>query len=161
MLKKRRFAAPFVVTLAILPACATTGSGGGGPTGPGGEGSHIDRQDDGTCWKSFDVSCPPDAMCNPPPPQQVDCATGEPIPEPPPEQADAGATPVIAAPDPPVQEEDAGADPGFSIDHRADNTCWKYFKTNCPVGARCNPPPPQRVDCNTHQPVEPSDVPQR
>jgi len=162
MLEKRRFAAPFVVSLAILPACSPSPAGGGGPAGPSGGGSHIDRHDDGTCWQSFDVSCPPDVLCNPPPPQQVDCSTGEAVPEPPPEPVDAGATPVIAEPDPPPQEADAGAtDPGFRVDHRADNTCWKYFDTTCPPGARCNPPPPQQVDCDTHQPVAPSDVPRR
>jgi hypothetical protein len=57
-----------------------SGEQGGGAQG-GGDGTspppdpdrHVQRRPDGTCWEYFDVRCPPDATCNPPPPRRVDC----------------------------------------------------------------------------------------
>lgn len=161
----RRFAAPFVVTLAVVPACAPSapGAGTGGP--PSG-GPQVEHRGDGTCWQHFDASCPPDATCNPPPPRQVDCATGEPLPvRPVPEpeigtgsspSGDAGTTTVV-----PQAQPDAGSGPGYTVHRRADNSCWKHVDVSCPTGATCNPPPPIRVDCETHEPVEPVDEPRR
>jgi len=150
---KRRLAAPVVVTLALLPSCATRGSG---PTGPSGGGSHVEHHEDGSCWLIEDPSCPPDATCNPPPPQPVDCATGAPVKEPEPTESapDAGVA-VIATPEPPTPEaSDGGSDePRVTYDRRDDGTCWEYVDVTCPPQVRCNPPPPRRVDCTTHQPT--------
>lgn len=152
MPKKRHLAVPFVVTLAVVPACAASGASGGGPAGPGGGGSRIDRHEDGTCWQVHEVSCPPEALCNPPPPQQVDCATGGPIVETPTPEPDAGGF-AEPPPETPEQPDAGGGDPGYRIDRRADNSCWKMWEVSCPPQAKCNPPPPQRVDCDTHEPL--------
>lgn len=60
-------------------------------------------------------------MRNPPPPQHVK-------PKPPPIKT--------------IETAD-----GKRITRRRNGTCWQSFKTSCPEGARCNPPPPRPVEC--------------
>ncbi|MCB9540026.1 MAG: hypothetical protein H6704_27750 [Myxococcales bacterium] len=36
---------------------------------------------------------------------------------------------------------------GAKVDVRPDGTCWQFYETRCPPGARCNPPPPRQVQC--------------
>lgn len=39
----------------------------------GGDGADVTRDESGKCWRHAKVDCPPMAMCNPPPPQEVPC----------------------------------------------------------------------------------------
>lgn len=70
--RKQRFAASVVATLAAIPACT---KGGGHETT-----SQIVHREDGSCWRTYSMSCPKGDFCNPPPPERVDCASGQPLP---------------------------------------------------------------------------------
>ena len=82
-MSSRRFTASIVITIAALPACESASSEKGPEQPPGGS-SRIDHRPDGTCWETPRANCPANATCNPPPPWQVDCATGAVLPDPPP-----------------------------------------------------------------------------
>lgn len=73
---------------------------------------------DGNCDVMHEVECPPDATCNPPPPEDIACPKRYRPPE-----------------------------PTVRIDRREDGTCWEMVQGNCPPSAKCNPPPPRKVDC--------------
>ncbi|HMR74021.1 MAG TPA: hypothetical protein PKD61_02885 [Polyangiaceae bacterium] len=73
MKRSQRWAASFVVTLAAIPACTR---------GTRGTTSEVVRRSDGSCWRTYSTPCPEGASCNPPPPVEVDCATGEKLPPP-------------------------------------------------------------------------------
>src|SRR5688500_2587309 len=72
----------------------------------------VRRMDDGTCQEFTSVECPPQVMCNPPPPRTVDC-------------------PPDLLPDAKVPD---------NVHARTDGTCWEHAKMKCPKGATCNPP---------------------
>ena len=91
-MSSRRLTTSFVITLAALPACAS-GNAGPGPEEPNPSSKQIEHRPDGTCWEVVHASCPENATCNPPPPAQVDCATGEPVPYDPQKEGYPYATP--------------------------------------------------------------------
>ncbi|MCA9593565.1 MAG: hypothetical protein KC776_09655 [Myxococcales bacterium] len=70
-----RFAAAFVVTVSV--SCSPTPS----PQTPKSDGTRLERQADGSCLLTEEISCPPEASCNPPPPRRVNCDTREPVPD--------------------------------------------------------------------------------
>lgn len=47
------------------------------------------------------------------------------------------------------------------IERQADGTCLRFIDVVCHEGATCNPPEPERVDCDTGQPIvdEPRELP--
>lgn len=103
------------------------------------------QQGDGTCWRHVSVRCPEGVMCNPPAPEQVDC---------PPELAGAtgasgatgatGAAGPTGATDEPLSELKQGNSTIRVVDN---GNCRQFFSSNCPEGARCNPPPPRIIPC--------------
>ncbi len=81
-------------------------------------GGKLERNEDGSCTFYFDdPPCPEGAMCNPPPPMQVQC--------PAPEKPKVKGT---------IRMNDNG-------------TCTLFRRSSCPEGARCNPPPPRKIEC--------------
>lgn len=76
---------------------------------------------DGTCAAFMDVKCVPNATCNPPPPQKVECPAG------------------------------ITADRPMQLYAMADsNECWiAPPSAKCPPKATCNPPPPRKHACPT------------
>ena len=114
---RRTFATPFVVTLAAAPACYVQ--------------SAPQPQPQPVVEQSQPTDSHPVVVSNPPRPQ--------PDPQP-------------APSDPP---------PNLSVSHNPpmpqQSNSWHVFKTNdgceaivnvqCPKGAACNPPPPQKYDC--------------
>jgi hypothetical protein len=78
-MKRRKLAAPFVLTALMAPAFADNS----GPTrnpppqkrrlpkAP--DDSRVSKHEDGTCWYHAPEHCPPGAKCNPPPPREVEC----------------------------------------------------------------------------------------
>ncbi len=148
----RTFAASFVLTLGA-GCMTTTTSTAPPPDEPGSPQPRLQRQADGTCLKTFEVDCPPETMCNPPPPEVVNCDTGEPVvpeernlppigQEPAPEGEPTKVRPE--RPDPGVLPPPSGK-PGTSVVRRAEGTCWET--TDCPPNAKCDPPPPRQVEC--------------
>ncbi|MCA9674482.1 MAG: hypothetical protein KC464_05505, partial [Myxococcales bacterium] len=69
---RRWFAAPLVVTLAGPAACS---SSGGQRRSPIDDFAYVSR-DGSACIYHVDMACPPNATCNPPPPQAVECPAG-------------------------------------------------------------------------------------
>lgn len=65
-LRSSALALPLVMTL----GCSSTSNTGGGQSSP-----TVYRGADGWCHITYDMKCPPDATCNPPPPQRIDCPT--------------------------------------------------------------------------------------
>lgn len=117
---RRTFATPFVVTLAAAPAC------------------YVQSQ--------------------PQPPQPVVTSTPEPQP------SDSHPVVVVNPPRPqpqPQPQPDPQPQPNPSVIHNPPrpqaSASWHVFKTKdgceavvnvqCPTGAMCNPPPPQKYDC--------------
>lgn len=150
----RTFAASFVITVGSGCTPATTSPPNDPATGPQ---TGLQRQADGTCLKTYEVNCPPEATCNPPPPEVVDCDSGEPIPPrerdlPPIDAAGAGADAATGEgarpprPDPGALPPPSGK-PGTEVVRRAEGTCWEITHVDCPPNAKCNPPPPLQVEC--------------
>jgi hypothetical protein len=146
-MNRKKLAPPFVITLALLPAC-----GGGEATGghvnapitpgnppepvaptptataeakpePAGDTTaakwRVSRDDKGTCAAFREVQCPPDPglQCNPPAPQPVTCPDG---------MGEAKVITMVRA---------AGeSECTFSLPREMPH---------CPPGATCNPPPPE------------------
>jgi hypothetical protein len=116
---RRSFATPFVVTLAAAPACYVQSAPP--PAEP------VPQQQ----------AAPATVVANPPRPQPTPAVTNPPRPVEPP------ATTVVTNPPRPTGP--------------AAGTTWHVFKTkdgceaaldvSCPKGATCNPPPPQKYDC--------------
>jgi len=87
------------------------------PAEPAGTRWHVFRSGDG-CEAAVSVDCPKGAMCNPPPPQKVDCPPGLTMPK------------------------------GLDIVSQGDGTCVvEPEPMNCPPHAMCNPPRPRSVSC--------------
>jgi hypothetical protein len=82
---KRKLAASFVVTIAVMPACKKTTITD--PEPPEGTQSVSINDFNGKCTLYVPMSCPKGASCNPPPPEEVDC---------PPGKGDASAPPGVA-----------------------------------------------------------------
>jgi hypothetical protein len=80
---RRRFAAPFVLTLtAAAPGCSGSGSGSADPKPPTsdlGRTWYVSGQPGGQCMASETMDCPPRVMCNPPPPITIACPTPAPL----------------------------------------------------------------------------------
>ncbi len=122
----RRLAPSLVITLALVPACAKSGAGGGGKgTEVGGKGGETEPPErtwvefrNGVCHVQPDCSPIPGSdinPCNPPPPvMKVDCPK-EMLPTPPPE---------------------------LTITTQDDGTCW----VDCDAD-KCDAPGPLRVRC--------------
>jgi hypothetical protein len=72
---KRKLAASFVVTVAVMPACKKTTIND--PEPPEGVKSVSINDYSGKCTLSIPMSCPKGASCNPPPPEEVDCPPGK------------------------------------------------------------------------------------
>jgi len=87
---------------------------------------------EGRCNAFFEMECPKDATCNPPPPEDIDCPERY---RPPPPQPVADPTRIV---------------------RRPDGICYEHRETKCPEGARCNPPPPRKVPCPPEAPEEPA-----
>ena len=84
---------------------------------PAGTTWHVFKNGD-SCEAVIKVDCPKGAMCNPPPPTQVDCPPGLTMPK------------------------------GLNIVSQGDGTCIvEPEKVNCPPHAMCNPPRPRSVAC--------------
>jgi len=126
-LRPRRLAAPIVITIAALPACAPEPAIN--PPGP----PHVD---------------PTGPTLNPPPPTPTTAPTtiatpSVPIGNPPPPQ------PIHVNPPPPQPDLPFPLGNG-EVRHLPDGTCVQYpdmSQIKCPPGARCNPPPPHPVRC--------------
>jgi hypothetical protein len=73
---------------------------------------------DGACSLMVDMTCPPDATCNPPPPEPFEC-------------------PARYRPKP----------KGPRVVKKPDGSCVEVFDVQCPPDMRCNPPPPRPVPC--------------
>jgi hypothetical protein len=85
---------------------------------------------------------------NPPPPEVEEPPPLE--PEPKPTAADSGAPEPEPEPQPdpvPKPSPQAADEPRIVVQDNGDGSCTKYFRVDCPKGARCNPPPPQTVPC--------------
>jgi hypothetical protein len=154
--KKRRFAASVVVTIAALPACAGQSASGGGGARRAGSGSHIRHDPDGTCWQEFEADCSPGVLCNPPGPSQVDCATGQALPQtPPPGSGGSSATDSDGGVGGAVIATDQTPTLPPNVQRRPDGSCWLEEPMDCPPNVACNPPPPREVDCATGKDVPP------
>ncbi|MCA9590022.1 MAG: hypothetical protein KC657_32180 [Myxococcales bacterium] len=144
-MNRKKLAPPFVITLALLPACGgpeATGPAVNAPTGvtpgnppepvtappadeakpkPAGDTTaatwRVTRTADGKCEAFREVKCPADATCNPPPPRATTC------------------------PD--------GLEPKHAVTMvRAEGASECTYQVPrdmppCPPGAMCNPPPPE------------------
>ena len=135
---RRSFAAPFVVTLAAVPACYVQSSAPPpqpqpvaqpadphpvvvtNPPRPQPAAStswHVYKTQDG-CEAIVNVECPAGASCNPPPPSKVECPTG------------------------------IAMDKPMTVVTQGDGTCIVAREPPaCPPHAMCNPPRPQTVTC--------------
>jgi hypothetical protein len=117
---RRSFATPFVVTLAAAPACYVQ--------------SAPPAQPEPAAQQQPQPASPGVVVANPPRPQS------QPVDQTPPDQK---PNPVVMNPPRPTVA--------------AAGTSWHVFKTKdgceaaldveCPKGATCNPPPPQKYDC--------------
>jgi len=70
-----------------------------------------------SCSAVVVVSCPPNAMCNPPPPRPYACPDGISLEHP------------------------------ITIDARGDGCFVHREPAHCPPHVMCNPPPPRKVPC--------------
>ena len=123
---RRSFATPFVVTLAAAPACYVQSA----PPPPAEPAPQQQQNAPGT------------VVANPPRPQPVE-QQPTPAVSNPPRPVAPPATTVVTNPPRPTGP--------------AAGTTWHVFKTkdgceaalnvSCPKGAMCNPPPPQKYDC--------------
>ncbi len=84
---RRKLAASFVVTVAVLPSCKKTSGPDDGTRPVGIESAGVWARPDGRCFLSVPQHCPRGVACNPPPPEEVDCT---------PEHRDAAAPPPVA-----------------------------------------------------------------
>jgi hypothetical protein len=102
MARKRVFAAPFILTSTLIACGPPAGGAGDGetihrnppppdheqpppdetptdqnaalPDAPTDAQGTIEKRDDGSCWFVYAApECPPNTLCNPPPPKQVKC----------------------------------------------------------------------------------------
>ena len=99
MARKRVFAAPFILTSTLVACGPPANPSGGGhrisnppppdheqpqpeqkdpepglPDAPTDAKGTVEKRDDGTCWFVYAApECPPNTLCNPPPPKQVKC----------------------------------------------------------------------------------------
>jgi hypothetical protein len=98
-------------------------------------------------------ACDDEKTSNPPPPKVEPPGTSAALEHdnPPPPDPDA-KQPENA----PEQETGAGAGnqapievarDNSRVERNADGTCTRYVAVDCPEGVKCNPPPPQQVDC--------------
>lgn len=82
---------------------------------------HVVRSaSDKACHATLNITCPPQATCNPPRPSKVECPPGLTMPQ------------------------------GLTIEETYPGQCGVFYPDPpCPAGATCNPPPPVSVACPT------------
>jgi len=148
---RRSFATPFVVTLAVAPACyvqstppqgpssgpTTTAQPDGKPTvmvnpprpgattTPNGKWRVYKDAAQNACFSQPVVTCPPNVACNPPRPQPYTC----------PDQNSYALTP--------------GMENAITVASDAEGkTCEiDWGPQDCPPASSCNPPPPVAMTC--------------
>lgn len=86
------------------------------------------RDEAGACWHMHGFKCSPDATCNPPPPERVDC----------PADLSTLSSDAYRPPPPPPRRW-----------RNAAGECFEEIEIVCPPPevATCNPPPPEPIDC--------------
>lgn len=135
----------------ITSASLALGCGGLGTLAPE-PAAHIALRSDGHCYRSVRVDCPPDASCNPPPPEEVACpplATQRYIP------ASDGTCRRDAQLDCPADTDcsstihDVACPPSLvrAITRGEDGQCTARRELECPQGAGCEPFPEAPIDC--------------
>lgn len=143
----RRGSRLVTVTSATLTlGCAGLMDAASGPS------SHISYRADQTCYRSFPEDCPPDASCNPPPPEEIECPpiSSQRIVS----RADGTCERVVVLECPEDTSCSSAAQPvdcpsAFvrSISRSDDGTCTAYRELECPEGHYCDTPPPASTDC--------------
>ena len=132
---RRSFAAPFVVTLAAVPACYVQSSPG--PSGPPPQPPPTQ-----TAEPQPQPQQPPVIVANPPPPQQP--TTDPSIPPGPVRPPSTPPRPDPRPTKPPVQTTDAY----WTVYKAQDGSgCMAAIKVECQPKATCNPPPPFKYAC--------------
>jgi hypothetical protein len=127
---RRSFAAPFVVTLAAVPACYVQSSPG--PSGPPPPPPTTQTAE------PEPTEQPPVIVANPPPPQQPASQPSTPPPQQPPVRPDPRPS------KPPVQTTDSY----WTVYKSHDGSgCMAAIKVECHPKATCNPPPPFKYAC--------------
>jgi hypothetical protein len=117
---RRRFAASFVITVAALPACGRTVDHRDPVTPTSPTTADTNTRDHRDAPSSWEVTVNPDGSCT--------------------AQGDNGGAPVkIACPE--------YASSGARIQREADGCLVIPPTGDCPEGASCNPPPPQKIAC--------------
>jgi hypothetical protein len=111
------------------------------------------------CETWEDMSCPPGATCNPPPPEPVACPDdllprllpGIAPTARPDDGCLLGEVRVVCPEDLARPAQTTIPDPDDArariIFHGQTQDCWRHFSPSCPPRARCNPPPPRPVAC--------------
>jgi hypothetical protein len=128
-MRRRVLASPFVVTIAVLPACGSPPEPGTAPNPPG----------------TSTVSTPPTATpTNPPAPNP----TSDPIATPSPTTQPPTMNP------PPTTKP---ADDVWTLT-KDGTTCSTSIQQSCPPGDSCNPPPPAAYPCPTDAMTYPTTI---
>ncbi len=109
------------------------------------------------CTEWEDMTCPPDATCNPPPPRQVPCPDDL-LPSLAPGVAPTSrkggecflgevevACPTAEVTGPAVTQVPDGDH--ARLVRRDDGSCWRQFDDDCDPGVKCNPPEPEPAPC--------------
>lgn len=120
--RRRRFAAPFVLTAALAFPAASCVVKDANPAEP----RVVDHRENTPAETQPETEAPeqtaPDEPTNPPP------------------------KPIIVNPPRPGTLPEAPAS-GGKVHVRDNGTCWWYVEVVCPPQTKCNPPPPKQVKC--------------
>ncbi len=131
--RRRIFAAPFVLTLALAPACIVKEAQPPQSQTQQQTETRYDQNGNEILTKPTTTKAPP--------------VKGETMT---PEGAGSGSGSgpvVISNPPPPKPLPAAPKDSAGKIVASSDGTCWFHYTVKCPPKAICNPPPPMQVQC--------------